>query len=473
MNDVAAARDWRVCRHAIAAFLVAAIAIGALAAAMGTRYPVLDELTYISVAVDIYEHGIYGDGNFAPRAAVRNGPIPGQFFAPLYPGLIAGLMAIDSRFADEVQCVFAAYKRDVPPECGKRYTALVVTQTLLAAATCLFLWLAARLVTGSLVVSWLALAVAISAGAYSAYAIRFLTEGLAFTVFSAASLALLVAWRGGGRWGRWAWAGAALGVAALTRPSYAYVLYAALPAAALALPLLKNVGRGRMALSVGALAVGYLLVAGPWMARNHALFGDWGITGGYASFILVERIAYNAMTWGEWGAAFVYWLPDFGDSLAASLFDPALVARLNIESPAGFSELGKSVLRAETLAAAGGREAHLGYLIREGILADPIKHLAVTLALAWRGVWIAKYWGLVTVLLFVPVLVVAIRRRWDDFILYALPAWFMVGFHGFTSVSIDRYNLTLIPPLSIAAAWAIHAASGRMAGALRRGRPSA
>ncbi|MHA1114493.1 MAG: hypothetical protein ACTSRY_08330, partial [Alphaproteobacteria bacterium] len=345
--------------HAVAAFVVAAVAVGAMATANGTRYPVLDELTYISVAKDIHLHGIFGDGNLANREAVRDGPIPGRFFAPLYPGLIAALMRVDPGFADEVLCVFAAYERGTSPGCAKDYTVLVATQTLLAALTCLSVWLAARLLTGVPSVAWLAMAFAIAAGAHSQYATRFLTEGLAFAVFGATSLAVLLAWRGGGRWGRWAVAGAALGVAALTRPSYAYVLYAALPLVALTLPWIKRSGVGRTILCVAALAAGYGVVAAPWMARNHALFGEWAITGGYASFILVERIAYNAMSWGEWLVAFVYWLPDFGDTLAAALFDPDLYARLNIESPEGFSEIGKGALRAETLAAAGGREAHL------------------------------------------------------------------------------------------------------------------
>jgi len=460
-----------VWRQALAAFLVAAAVIGGLAAAKGTRYPVLDELTYISVAVDLHLHGVFGDGNLADRAAVRDGPVPGRFFAPLYPGLIAGLMRADPGFAQEVLCAFAAYKSGTPPDCAKNYTALVVAQTLLAAATCLCVWLAAWLLTGSRAASWLALAIALAAGVYGAYAVRFLTEGLAFAVFAAASLALLVAWRGGGRWGRWALAGAALGIAALTRPSYAYVLYAALPLAALTLPWIKRAGLARTVLCVAALAAGYVLVAGPWMARNDALFGEAAITGGYASFILVERVAYNAMSWGEWAAAFVYWLPDFGDTLAAALFDPALLARLNIDSPAGFSEIGKRALRAETLAAAGSREAHLAYLIDTGILAQPVKHVAVTLALAWRGIWVAKYWGLVTILLFLPVLAVAVRRRWSDFIVFALPAWFMVGFHAFASASIVRYNLILIPPLSVAAAWAIRAAWLRVATPARERRP--
>lgn len=41
----------------------------------------------------------------------------------------------------------------------------------------------------------------------------------------------------------------------------------------------------------------------------------------------------------------------------------------------------------------------------------------------------------------------------EQAIVFALPPWFMAGFHAFVSVNIVRYNLILIPCFAIAMAW--------------------
>jgi hypothetical protein len=43
--------------------------------------------------------------------------------------------------------------------------------------------------------------------------------------------------------------------------------------------------------------------------------------------------------------------------------------------------------------------------------------------------------------------------RQYDYILYAIPPWFMLGLHGFSTVNIARYNIILQSCLGMALAW--------------------
>ncbi len=58
--------------------------------------------------------------------------------------------------------------------------------------------------------------------------------------------------------------------------------------------------------------LGALLVT-PWLARNLLVFDTLAMSAGpYGGRTLMQRAAYNDMRWDEFGAAFLFWLPDFG-----------------------------------------------------------------------------------------------------------------------------------------------------------------
>ena len=98
----------------------------------------------------------------------------------------------------------------------------------------------------------------------------------------------------------------------------------------------------------------------------------------------------------------------------------------------------------------------LAYLYDTKILNRPFNHAAVTLILAYRGVWIVKYWTLIAVpaLLFIVGRSLARRNRLD-FVAFSLPALFMLFLHAAVSVNVHRYNLILIPGLALATSWLV------------------
>lgn len=298
-------------------------------------------------------------------------------------------------------------------------------------------------------------------GEYAYYATLYLTENLVFPLFTLFTVLLVCAWRRPGVW-VWAAAGASLGLLALVRPSFIYLGYFILLCQIAFVTLGRAgpslVGAGRI--SAGVL--GFVVVVGPWIVRNWMVHGIPAITDGYASFTLVQRVAYNAMTYHEWLVSWIFWLPVFGDKLAAYLFQPESYVRLSFEHPDSFYLVGNSALRAATLEAAGGLANHLDYLLSEYVLGQFGKHALVTLPLAVRGIWISSYPGALMLLLFVPILVLSIKKRRYELAIFALPAWFMLGFHAFVSVNVTRYNLIMIPGLAAGSAVALMGLTERL-----------
>ena len=181
------------------------------------------------------------------------------------------------------------------------------------------------------------------------------------------------------------------------------------------------------------------------------------ISKGYGPFILKQRLSYNDMNMREWRASFVYGLPDFGDSLAKDLFPIEDYARFDYSNPDGFYMMASAALSKEATNGETPEKDELSTLFKRQIFGNLFQHTIVTLSLAWRGMWISKYWGLIAIPLFLGVFAYALRTGWAAFLALSLPPWFMLGLHAFTSVNVPRYNLILIPCLAIAVAFFLHA----------------
>jgi len=433
--------------------VLVAIAVNAVQLLRGPLpIPVTDATVYLSIANDLNATGVFTDGLLALQGDGAAHP-PGMLFAPLYPAFLAVALDLSAGFRGLVDCVVGAALAHKAAACRHTVSLVTLAQGGLAVVSTVLVYLGASVVSGSRLCAWLAMLLAVGTGEYAYYAGQFLTENLTFPLFTAASILLVWAWRESGA-KAWAALGLCFGLLVLVRPSFLYLFYVVLLCQVALFP--SRAPRpmlGKTIALVSCLAA-FGVVVGPWVLRNWILLDTAAITDGYSSLILVQRVAYNAMSLHEWLVSFVYWLPDFGDKLAASLFEPASYVRLSFDDPQGFYLTGNFALRESTLAAAGGTEEHFGYLIREHILAQPLWHSTVSLALAWRGMWVGQYWGLVAIAVFLPVLFIAARRRWHAFFVYVAPAWFMLGFHAFVSVNVVRYNLILIPGLSLAVAWA-------------------
>ncbi|HLB80469.1 MAG TPA: hypothetical protein VJJ77_08195, partial [Dongiaceae bacterium] len=337
----------------------------------------------------------------------------------------------------------------------------------IAAAALALVWVSALVLAGRTGTAHAAAALVLASGVYTGFAGHFLTEILSLPLFTGFSLLLALAFRdGGGR--AMAGAGLTLGLLALVRPSYGYLvlLVALLLGGSLAAGWPPLPSR-RTVLRLAALfAAGYLAAVGPWLARNMVLFDTPALTRFYAGSALGPRVAYNDMSAAEWAAAFLYWLPDFGDSWAGASLPPSAYAGLDLENPDGYYQ--QSAHRLVEKHGPLGPDAMFAAMIREDVLGNLPKHAAVTVPLAWRGAFVADYWSLATLPLLLAMFAGGLRRSRTDFVLYCLPAFFMLGFHAFTTINIARYNVGLVPVSAIAAAVALSRLAERSRGT---GRP--
>ena len=214
------------------------------------------------------------------------------------------------------------------------------------------------------------------------------------------------------------------------------------------------------AIHCAALLVTCSLVVSPWLIRNKAEFDSWSLSAGnYGEIILAHRIAYNDMDIKHWVAAFVYFLPDFGDSLTKRVFPETWYWRELDDRSDSYQE------RANQLVSEAVQESRTtGQMIRQDMLGNFATHIATTIPLSWRGVFIAKYWGLIA---FFAYLVLQYRElrtgRWT-LLLIAMPAWLLVGLHAAISINIPRYNLPLIGIYALSLSWMLERIWFKVAG---------
>lgn len=415
--------------------------------------PIGDAYDYLSVAETLYTDGVFTDGNQG-RDAVATGPNgEGLFFSPGYPAMVTAFMHLDPTFKETAFCLNEnrfAENRDAL--CAKGYGSFLWFQALLVATSFVLIWFCAHSMTGKYSVSWLAFIIATAAGIYGFYAQNFFVEPLVVPFFTAACLGLIYCLKNP-RALTFFLTGVFFGLTVLVRPSFTYPFYGFLIIACIA--LLITMPKKQALLLLIAAVGGYALTAGPWIIRNGMLFDIWAVSAGYAPFILVQRVSYNMMSWAEVGVALVYWFPDFGDSLAKDWFPKELYTKLDFANPQGYYVDGKSGFKAAAIDAAGGRENLFSYLLSTYVLGDFAKHIGVTFALLWRGMWIEKYWGLICLSLLLGTGLAQTLKKKYALLIFAAPALFMAGLHAFVSVSIPRYNIVMVPALSIGAAIAL------------------
>src|SRR5262249_848176 len=83
------------------------------------------------------------------------------------------------------------------------------------------------------------------------------------------------------------------------------------------------------------------------------------------------------------------------------------------------------------------------------------RHVLTAFPLAWCGLWVSGLWSVIAIPLFVCACVMAARERNGLFFLYALPGFILVGVHAALANHYARYNLGLVGPLAVGAAWMI------------------
>jgi 4-amino-4-deoxy-L-arabinose transferase-like glycosyltransferase len=418
-----------------------------------------DQPFYLGIAHDVVHFGRFTDGyRFAPPG--WKGVLPsGMRFAPLYPGIVAAAAELDGGLRRGMDCVVdSAQQISVCPGDARSVRWLQFFE--LAGFLWLVWWMGGAV--GGRAVGWVSLVLALGTAPLLLRSVNFLMTEMTCLLWVTSAMAAGIKALRGRKQAAWsACAGVLLGMAALTRPGFLYLI----PACALAALFLGRWASVRPALAMLGSAA---LVMAPWILRNIVVIGHAALTYGYDSHTLVQRIAFDTMTRREYALSFVCWLPD-GNEIGRGIAGKGACDRFGWdEHETSFYVLGLRHMLYETLAASGGYEHHLGYLVRSYIFRMPIKHVLVSIPLALRGAYVAHWWGFV---LFIVCVAWTVRgfqntRSCFDrlpFLVMALPAWFMLALNSAVAVNQVRYNLMLIPAYAVAGALSIRALAERRA----------
>jgi uncharacterized membrane protein (DUF441 family) len=412
-----------------------------------------DQSFYLTIAYDLNHYGVFSNGVFDKVNSTVAVPPPGIFFGPIYPWIIVAATKVDQKFAKALDCSVEDTNdvRD-SAECDAYARPMHIIHAALLTLGVLAIALAAELIFSSGAVFWVAGSLATLALLPDADLFAFvMTESLTFALSSIAVLALVLALKVP-RLPRIAPVGLLFGLLCLTRPSF--VVLAPVVIGLIAInDIWVSPVRWRSVLGHGlAFALAWLVIVGPWLVRNAVSAGKWGLTEEYGSAALIERFAFDDMTAREFMLAFPYCLPGIGEPVVNWAFGPQAMARFVYHKPGSFFHVGRS--RRDQLVETHGRlDPLIKGLIRDEMAQRWWRYLLVSLPLAWCGMWVGGWLGLALVPLFGCACVMAVRQSKPLFLLYAAPAVVMLTLHAAVANHYTRYNLILIGPFAVGAAW--------------------
>ncbi len=435
-------------RNLLAIWLVAIFATIMLSWKLDSPPPVFDEVQYIQIGQSLAVEGVFG---FYDHAVQTSRPTAVR--EPFYPFLIAGFMLVDEGMREVPMDALL----NADPAFAKTFEPLRYLNVVAIISTALILFFLLRSITGEWIAPWVGAlfiflnfeALEIAPYVVSDYVAMVLAAAAAWTYSLAVhrrSIKLFFL------------CGLALGLLSLTKT--AFLPYAVVAILALAgLALYSRFYRQKwVLLAAVAFTIGFAPPVGGWMARNAVLFDVAAITLGRGGIALSAREILNDMTPEEYAASFVWWTRDFGDNLARRVLPKETYARLDDSNPGGFYLQGhrRTGDKRREIAAATGismveAETQLQVHYLRMILANLPKHLAVTVPVFYRGLYIDQF-----IIISFPSLVVltisAARRRRFDLLVVMSIGWYSLIFHALFSINIVRYALPALPTLALATA---------------------
>jgi hypothetical protein len=235
-----------------------------------------------------------------------------------------------------------------------------------------------------------------------------------------------------------------------------------------------------------AFLFGSGVVVGPWIARNSILFNESQISAN-AGKVLYVRMLYDGMTPSEYRGSFYVWAP----SKVKSLFEKYLgFKRSDLDEGGSLRRLTRGKMlpqdklaiqkhkpelattyynqtkaelrrRADILAKQGHPDPSLAArqeLQSEAvasILKMPVDHLAVSLPIAWRGIWVRGlvWWSALVcflALLALPIIGIAMRR-WE-YVAFTLLPLGIYAIYSLGSHHINRYTFPIVPTMFVSTA---------------------
>ncbi len=432
-----------------------------LATAIWTRTPKwlgdFDQSFYLTIAYDMERYGVFSNGVFDDVDSTVAEPPPGTFFAPIYPTLLYAVGKIDQRFGRATACVVEYnYKRRTASECEVYARPINLIHALFLTLGVLAIARAAELIRPGDASFYSAGAVSALALVTEANLFSFvMTEAIVFSLYSVTALAMLKSWvTNEARWRYAALSGLLLGMLVLARTAYvvlAPVLLILIFFAA------RMWDRRRSPLPpMLAFTACFVIMVVPWALRNQVQIGKFTLTQEYGALSLIERFAFNRMTPGEFALAFPYCVPVAGKPLVSLIAGPHAVDRFEWNTRDSFFEIGRGTrvkLRSEHKLI----DPIIGQVSRAELAENWWRHILVSLPLAWCGMWAGGF----VALLLVPAFAVAgfqsARQRAPLLLLYAVPAFAMLGLHAVLANHYTRYNMILIGPFAAGVAWLIAA----------------
>jgi hypothetical protein len=376
-----------------------------------------------------------------------------MFFGPLYPALVAGVMQISSRFDAAVDCNVQANhgKRDFS-SCEIYARPMLLVHAALLAGAVLAIGLAGEMLFRRRSVFIGAAALATAGSAFEAELFSFLmTESVTVALYSIAALFALRAWTHG-RKIVWVVTGVLLGLLCLARTSYLVIVPVFVGLGVTAAWSRREESQRKLCKGLALYAIAFALVVTPWLVRNANSVGKLGFTEEYGSAAIIERFAYNRMTLAEGLLAFPYCVPAVGPPFVAALAGPDAMARFDWRQKGGFFDSGRSQ-RVELTKQHGQLDPVVGTIASAELRQRGLAYVLSSVPLAWCGLWVAPPWSLVVVPIFAVALVLAVRRRRWEYLLYSTPSFVMVALHAAVANHYSRYNLILIGPAAAGAAW--------------------
>jgi len=413
-----------------------------------------DQSFYLTIAYDLERHGVFSNGIFDDVDSTRTEPKPGMFFGPLYPALVYLAMRVDSRFDEAVACsVESNHNARDPAQCEVYARPIHLMHALCLAIAVLAIGFAAEAILARPSAFWLAGSLATLGLLPETELFSYvMTESVALSLFSISTAAFIIGWKTK-RWSYFVAAGIALGLLCLIRPGFQALLPVMVILIFLRAPIMR-VGRENMWPHALALVTSFAVVVGPWIVRNTVSVGHMRLSEEYGAATLVERFAFNSMTAREFALAFPYCLPQVGPRAVDRLFGADTMARFEWDHPGSFFETGRGQ-RVALLQRHGKLDPIIGSLIWNEMSDNWWRHMVVSVPMAWCGLWIGWIWSLLLVPLFAWAAVFAWRRSRPLLLVYALPAFVMVGLHAAVANHYPRYNLGLIGPFAVGAAGVI------------------
>jgi hypothetical protein len=409
-----------------------------------------DQVFYHSIAYDLHRYGVFSNGIWGPAGHANQAPPAGMMYVPLYPAVIWAGMQVDARFAEAIACANQIRSDPSAPRHCVPYT----RPLMLAHALFLALGILAISLAGFLIIphrwAFPLTAVLATAGTFShaGLFIYLMTEPLSFCLYSLTTLAFIAAMKKPGPL-VFALTGVALGLLVLTRP--AFLLLAAL------LPILMLWGPWRSQHRRRIIGHALILVACveltllPWQARNYWSVGKFGLSEEYGAVNVISRFGYNHMTLRDGLLAFPAALPQIGVSITRAVFGETERSGWGWGEDSLYGAGSRRVF--ELRQTYGSLDPILLRLVLEEMRENWWRYLLTTIPIAWTGLWIGKTWGLIFIPILFVSLVHATRRRQPMLLAYSIPALVMVVAHAALSNHSVRFNIGLIGPISVGAAY--------------------